>query len=108
MPVTARKKTMRTNFEMTTEDLQTLLDAMKPVPMIALQCGTPHSVQENANAAWARLGERMGFDPMTVAPNGKGDRFFSAMATPCKGIEIEPGAFSGCDQSAGDCPTCGK
>lgn len=27
---------------------------------------------------------------------------------PCKGIEIEPGVFSGCDQSAGDCPVCGK
>lgn len=99
---------MRTNFEMTPEDLQSLLDAMKPVPMIALQCGAPRSVQENANDAWARLGEKMGFDHLTVAPNGKGDRFFSAEALPCKGIEIEPGAFSGCDQSAGDCPTCGK
>lgn len=30
-------------------------------------------------------------------------------ATPrCPGIEIEPGTFSGCDQSAGDCPVCGK
>lgn len=26
----------------------------------------------------------------------------------CKGIEIESGVFSGCDQSAGDCPICGK
>lgn len=26
----------------------------------------------------------------------------------CPGIEIEPGVFSGCDQSAGDCPVCGK
>lgn len=25
----------------------------------------------------------------------------------CTGIEIEPGIFSGCDQSAGDCPVCG-
>ena len=99
---------MKKDFEMTQEDLDALLSAMKPVPMIALQCGTPRSRQENANAAWARLGEKMGFDPMTVTPNGKGDRFFSAVATPCKGIEIEPSAFSGCDQSAGDCPTCGK
>jgi hypothetical protein len=99
---------MKTNFEMTLEDLQELLAAMKPVPMIALQCGTPRSVQENANTAWARLGKKMGFDPMTVANNGKGDRFFSAEPLPCKGIEIEPGMFSGCDQSAGDCPACGK
>jgi hypothetical protein len=99
---------MKKDYEMTAEDLQTLLKAMRPVPMIALQCGTPRSVQENANAAWARLGKIMGFDPMTVAPNGKGDRFFSAEALPCKGFEIEPGVFSGCSQSAGDCPTCGK
>ena len=26
----------------------------------------------------------------------------------CPGFEIEPGVFSGCDQSGGDCPTCGK
>lgn len=26
---------------------------------------------------------------------------------PCPGLEIEPGVFSGCDQSGGDCPTCG-
>lgn len=26
----------------------------------------------------------------------------------CPGIEIEPGVLSGCDQSAGDCPSCGK
>jgi hypothetical protein len=26
----------------------------------------------------------------------------------CKGIEIGDGNFSGCDQSGGDCPTCGK
>ena len=82
MPVTAEGKKMRTNYEMTADDLAALLDAMKPVPMIMLQCGTPRSVQENANAAWARLGERMGFDPMTVAPNSKGDRFFSAESLP--------------------------
>jgi hypothetical protein len=104
---------MRSDFEMTWDDLSTLLQAMKPAPMIMLQCGTPRSVQENANAAWARLGEKMGFDPMSVRPNGKGDRFFSAMPvpapTPCKGIEIEPGVFSGCcSQAAGDCPECGK
>jgi len=71
---------MRVNYEMTAADLSALLDAMKPVPMIMLQCGAPRSVQENANAAWARLGEKMGFDPMTVQPNGRGDRFFSADA----------------------------
>jgi hypothetical protein len=26
----------------------------------------------------------------------------------CKGIEIDQGVFSGCNQSNGDCPICGK
>ena len=99
---------MRKDFEMSEEDLDALLSAMKPVAMIALQCGAPRSRQENANEAWRRLGEKLGFDYMTVRPNGKGDRFFSAEVTPCKGIEIEPGVFSGCNQSGGDCPKCGK
>ena len=27
---------------------------------------------------------------------------------PCPGLEVEPGVFSGCNQSGGDCPTCEK
>ena len=65
-------------FEMSQEQLDKLLDACKPVPMIALQCGTPRSPQANANDAWAALGKELGFDAMTVRPTGKGDRFFSA------------------------------
>ena len=71
----------RINFEMTAADLAELLDSMKPVSMIALNCGTPSSRQENANAAWARLGQKMGFDSSTVQPTGRGDRFFSAVQT---------------------------
>ena len=26
----------------------------------------------------------------------------------CKGIDIGDGSFSGCDQSGGDCPSCGN
>jgi hypothetical protein len=66
------------DFEMTQEQLDTLLDAMKPVPLIAINCGMPRSQQENANLAWLRLGNEMGFSHMTVTPNEKGDRFFSA------------------------------
>lgn len=71
---------MRQNFEMTEADLAGILEACKSVPMIMLQCGTPRSPQENANAAWQALGDRMGFDHMTVRPTGAGDRFFSAEA----------------------------
>jgi hypothetical protein len=69
---------MRKEFEMTQADLDNLLSAMKPVPLIAIHCGMPRSAQENANDAWKELGGRLGFDPMTVQPNGKGNRFFTA------------------------------
>jgi hypothetical protein len=66
------------DFEMTQDQLDTLLDAMKPVPLIAINCGMPRSQQESANSAWKRLGNEMGFNHMTVAPTGKGNRFFKA------------------------------
>jgi len=69
---------MRQDFEMTQEDLETLLAAMKPVPYMVFGGQPPRSQQENANDAWAALGRKMGFKHMTVRPNGKGDRFFSA------------------------------
>lgn len=69
----------RTNYEMTVEDLNKILEACKPVPAILLQCGNPPSPQESVNAAWEELGKRMGFDHMTVQPTGYGDRFFTAV-----------------------------
>lgn len=71
--------TQRREYEMSQEDLDILLEAMKPVPLIMLQCGTPPSQQERANAAWKALGDKMGFEHMSVKPNGKGDRFFTAV-----------------------------
>lgn len=69
---------MRKDFEMTQEQFDIILAACKPVPLIAINCGMPRSPQQNANAAWERLGKEMGFDSKTVKPIGKGDRFFSA------------------------------
>lgn len=73
------------NYEMSEKQLEVILDACKPTPVMAISDpkgglpipigGTP---QENANRAWVSLGEDMGFDGTTVKPNGKGDRFFSA------------------------------
>ncbi len=95
------------NYEMTQARLDALMDACKPVPAIALNCGTSGSLQERANAAWKALGDEMGFDHMTVKPNGRGDRFFSAQEW-CKGIELGDGNYSGCNKSHGDCPRCGE
>jgi hypothetical protein len=98
------------DFEMTQEQLNVLMDASKSVPLIALNCGSGVSQQQRANLAWERLGDELGFEYMTVQPTGKGNRFFKAKEKPaeCQGIEIGDGNFSGCDQSQGDCPSCGK
>ncbi len=70
----------RTNYEMTEEDLARILDACKPTPVMMIGGTTSRSPQQNANAAWAELGKRMGFDSDTVKPiSGKGNRFFSAV-----------------------------
>ena len=70
----------RTEYEMTEADLKEILAACKPVPVMMVGNTVPRSSQENANRAWAHLGEKMGFDPMTVRPvQGKGQRFFSAV-----------------------------
>ena len=69
----------RTKYEMTEEDLKSIMDAIKPAPMIMLQCGSPPSQQERANLAWETLGKKMEFDHMTVQPSGTGDRFFTAI-----------------------------
>jgi hypothetical protein len=69
----------RQEFEMSPEDLNKLLEACCPVPLIALQCGIPPSPQESANRAWCALGERMGFDGMTAEPSPKSQRHFTAI-----------------------------
>lgn len=72
----------RISYEMTQAQLDKIIDACKPTPAMWLSGGRPMglSPQENANTAWARLGEEMGFDYMTVQPDhGKGDRFFTAI-----------------------------
>lgn len=72
---------MRQEFEMTEEDLKELMDACKPVAYMIFGGMGPVSPHENANQAWCRLGEKMGFDGMTVEPASGGVRFFTAEAT---------------------------
>lgn len=70
----------RTEYEMTEEDMQTLLNACKATPVMMIGSYSPPSQQENANNAWAALGKKMGFDSDTVQPiRGKGQRWFSAV-----------------------------
>ena len=81
------------NYEMSEEQLKVVLDACKPTPVMYLSGGVPMggTPQENANRAWASLGEEMGFDSTTVEPTGKGPRFFSA--EPVEKEEKEDGSI---------------
>lgn len=73
----------RTQFEMSEDDLKTILNACKPVRVMMLQCGSPTSPQENANRAWQELGLRLGFVWDTVRPvQGAGQRTFTAVPLP--------------------------
>ena len=70
----------RVEYEMSEEDLQDILRACKPVPVMKVGSYVPPSPQDNANMAWRKLGEKMGFDYTTVRPiDRKGQRFFSAV-----------------------------
>jgi len=69
---------MKKQFKMTEEDMKAILEACKPIPAIALQCGTPPSQQEMANNAWEALGKKLGFDYMTVEPDGRNKLCFLA------------------------------
>lgn len=80
----------RTNYEMTQADMDRILEACKPVPYMVIGGHAPSSQQENANRAWAELGSRMGFDPMTVQPiSGKDMRHFSAVANETESQRVE-------------------
>jgi len=71
---------MRKEFKMTDSEREIILEGCKPVPMIMLQCGSPPSQQQNANDVWRALGEKLGFDFMTVQPvSGKSNHYFSAV-----------------------------
>lgn len=73
----------RRNYEMSQADLDGIMakiNSARKTPLVAIHCGPVPSLQEVANDAWAELGQRMGFDHMTVQP-GSGNRFFSAIPT---------------------------
>ncbi len=75
---------MKKRFEMNEEQRKRILEASKPTPAMFLSGGQSmfDSPQENANRAWEKLGEEMGFDPMSVEPPqpGESDTVFYAEA----------------------------
>jgi hypothetical protein len=71
---------VKREYEMTQADMDKILEACRPTVCIQVGGLGPSSPQDNANAAWRALGERMGFDGMTVEPSARGPLFF--LATP--------------------------
>lgn len=69
---------MKKRFEMSENQLKTMMKAFQPVPYIVVGGYSPRSPQENANDAWKLLGEEMGFIWDTVEPSNEGDRIFFA------------------------------
>lgn len=70
---------MRKEFKMTDEQLKMIMNASKSVAYMVFGGREPSSPQENANAAWAILGEELGFKSMTVQPvSGKDNTYFTA------------------------------
>ena len=70
---------MRKEFTMTETQLNRLIESSKPVPYMIFGEVEPTSPQKNANMAWARLGDELGFDSMTVRPvQGKTSKYFTA------------------------------
>jgi len=66
-------------YDLTEEQFQRVMAASQPVPMIMLQCGTPRSQQENANAAWQAVALELGCKWDTIAPYiGGGARAITA------------------------------
>ena len=73
---------MRKKFEMTDDELESMLEACKPVPYMVVGGVPPRSQQENANSAWRELGDKLGFDSTTVRPvSGEPMKFFTAEPT---------------------------
>lgn len=79
----------RVDYEMSQEELTTILDACKPVPCMMIGDSIPSSPQENANHAWEALGKKMGFDSTTARPSNKGNRYFSAVPSETKAQKAE-------------------
>ena len=71
----------RQEYQLTQQDLDTLRDASKPVPYMIIGGVMPRTPQENANAAWQRMGEKYDFVWDTAQPlsNSNGRRLITAV-----------------------------
>lgn len=67
-------------FIMEQADYDSMVERMtqaRSTPLIMLQCGMPPSVQEVANNEWKKLGDKLGFDYMSVKPGPSKLQFYA-------------------------------
>ena len=69
---------MRKEYYLNDEDYEFILNACQPSRYMIIGNYMPKSPQENANEAWKILGNKYGFDSMSVLPCDKGARYFTA------------------------------
>ena len=65
-------------YKLTDKQLEILMDASKPTPVMFQSCEQPLfvSAQERANQTWKELGDELGFDYTTVKPSNKGNPLY--------------------------------
>jgi hypothetical protein len=77
---------MKQEFEMTQEEMDRIIAINKEGgdPVMYLSGGMPlgRSLQEKINDYWAELGQKYGFEPMTVQGSPRGKLFFLAEPKP--------------------------
>jgi hypothetical protein len=61
---------MRKRYTLTHAQYERLLDCSRPVPYLVIGGHPPRGPQERANDAWCALGDELGFDGMSVRPEG--------------------------------------
>jgi|HubBroStandDraft_6_1064221.scaffolds.fasta_scaffold163192_3 hypothetical protein len=77
---------MKRQYRLTDEELQSIMDASKPVPYMVIGGVEPSSPQENANRAWQAVAAKHGFEWDTAEDAGTGDAH-DLLAEPVKPVE---------------------
>ena len=69
-----------TEFVLTDEEYERVMEASRPVPYLVIGGVEPMSPQENANRVWRAIYQDRGLDWKTVARGSSGPRSFRAVS----------------------------
>lgn len=73
-------------YRLTDEELESILNASKPVPYMIIGGHAPASSQENSNRAWQAVAAAHGFEWDSACDAGTGDNH-DVLAEPLKPVE---------------------